>query len=65
MPALSYSSLYFSDRLHGWILGTVLSLDQQRVAATEFFSTSDGGDHWLLYLHLQDSFARAKVDSAS
>ncbi len=46
-PTLSYSSLYFSDRLHGWILGTVLSLDQQRATATAFFSTSDAGDHWV------------------
>ena len=47
MPTFSYSSLYFSDRIHGWILGTVLSPDQQRTAVTEFFSTSDAGDHWV------------------
>ncbi|MGH7761412.1 MAG: WD40/YVTN/BNR-like repeat-containing protein [Candidatus Dormibacteraceae bacterium] len=46
MPAFSYSSVYFSDRLHGWIMGTVLSPDQ-RTADSQFFSTSDAGDHWV------------------
>ncbi len=46
MPTLSYSSLYFSDRLHGWSLGTVLSPDLQRSPDVQFFSTSDAGDHW-------------------
>ncbi len=45
-PTLSYSSLYFSDRLHGWILGTLPSPDPQRVPIFQFFSTSDAGDHW-------------------
>ncbi len=45
-PGFSYSSMYFSDRLHGWVLGTVLSPDQ-RTAAEQFFSTSDAGDHWV------------------
>lgn len=45
-PNLSFSSLYFSDRLHGWILGTVLSPDPQQSPEIQFFSTSDGGDHW-------------------
>jgi photosystem II stability/assembly factor-like uncharacterized protein len=45
LPSFGYSSLYFSDRLHGWILGTVLSPDQ-RVATSRLFSTSDAGDHW-------------------
>jgi photosystem II stability/assembly factor-like uncharacterized protein len=45
VPAFSYSSVFFSDRLHGWILGTVLSPDQ-RTSASEFFSTSDAGAHW-------------------
>ena len=44
-PSFGYSSLYFSDRLHGWILGTVLSPDQ-RIATSQLFSTSDAGDHW-------------------
>jgi hypothetical protein len=44
-PNLSYSSLYFSDRLHGWILGTLGSVDQ--VTTAQFFSTSDAGDHWV------------------
>jgi photosystem II stability/assembly factor-like uncharacterized protein len=47
MPSFSYSSLYFSDRLHGWSLGTVLSPDLQRTADVQFFSTSDAGDHWV------------------
>ena len=46
MPSFSYSSLYFSDHLHGWVLGTVLSPDQ-RTADSQFFSTSDAGDHWV------------------
>jgi photosystem II stability/assembly factor-like uncharacterized protein len=46
VPTFSYSHLFFSDRLHGWILGTVLSLDQ-RSAQSQFFSTSDAGDHWV------------------
>jgi photosystem II stability/assembly factor-like uncharacterized protein len=45
MPSFVYSSLYFSDRLHGWILGTVLSPDQ-KIATSQFFSTADAGDHW-------------------
>jgi photosystem II stability/assembly factor-like uncharacterized protein len=46
MPAFSYSSLLFSDRLHGWVLGTVLSPDP-RTIDSQFFSTSDAGDHWI------------------
>jgi photosystem II stability/assembly factor-like uncharacterized protein len=46
MPSFSYSSLSFSDRLHGWALGTVLSADQ-RTSSSQFFSTSDAGDHWV------------------
>lgn len=46
MPTFSYSHLFFSDRLHGWILGTVLSLDQTN-AQHQFFSTSDAGDNWV------------------
>jgi photosystem II stability/assembly factor-like uncharacterized protein len=46
MPTFSYSHVFFSDQLHGWILGTVLSLDQ-RDAQAQFFSTSDAGDHWV------------------
>jgi photosystem II stability/assembly factor-like uncharacterized protein len=46
MPAFSYSSLFFSDRLHGWALGTVPSPDP-RAFDTTLFSTSDGGDHWI------------------
>jgi photosystem II stability/assembly factor-like uncharacterized protein len=46
MPTFSYSSIYFSDPLHGWALGTVQSLDQ-RTAVEQFFSTSDAGDHWV------------------
>ncbi len=45
MPSFSYSSLYFSDRLHGWVLGTVLSPDQGTVF--KFLSTFDAGDHWV------------------
>jgi photosystem II stability/assembly factor-like uncharacterized protein len=45
MPTFSYSNVIFSDRLHGWILGTVLSVDQ-RTSAAQFFSTTDAGDHW-------------------
>jgi photosystem II stability/assembly factor-like uncharacterized protein len=47
MPSFSYSSLYFPDRLHGWVLGTVLSPDPQRAPAFQFFSTSDAGVHWV------------------
>jgi photosystem II stability/assembly factor-like uncharacterized protein len=46
MPAFSYSSLFFSDRLHGWALGTVPSPDA-RAFDTRLFSTADGGDHWI------------------
>jgi photosystem II stability/assembly factor-like uncharacterized protein len=46
MPTFSYSHVYFSDMLHGWILGTVLSLDQ-RTSEVQFFSTTDAGDHWV------------------
>jgi photosystem II stability/assembly factor-like uncharacterized protein len=46
VPTFSYSHLFFSDRLHGWILGTVLSPDQ-RSFESQFFSTSDAGDHWV------------------
>jgi photosystem II stability/assembly factor-like uncharacterized protein len=46
MPAFSYSTLYFSDRLHGWVLGTALSPDP-RTFETSLFSTSDAGDHWV------------------
>ena len=46
MPAFSYSSLYFSDRLHGWVLGTALSADL-RTFEIRLFSTSDAGDHWV------------------
>jgi len=46
MPTFSYSHVFFSDRLHGWILGAVLSLDQ-RAVEPQFFSTSDAGDHWV------------------
>jgi len=46
ISSFSYSSMYFSDRLHGWVLGTVVSPDQ-RTAAEQFFSTSDAGDHWV------------------
>jgi photosystem II stability/assembly factor-like uncharacterized protein len=46
MPTFSYSRVYFSDMLHGWILGTVLSLDQ-RTSEVQFFSTTDAGDHWV------------------
>jgi photosystem II stability/assembly factor-like uncharacterized protein len=46
VPTLSYSQVFFSDRLHGWILGTLVSLDQ-RTTASQFFSTSDAGDHWV------------------
>jgi len=46
MPTFSYSSMYFSDRFHGWVLGTVLSTEQ-RTSADQFFSTSDAGDHWV------------------
>jgi photosystem II stability/assembly factor-like uncharacterized protein len=45
VPTFSYSSVFFSDRLHGWILGTLVSLDQ-RTSESRFFSTSDAGDHW-------------------
>jgi len=45
-PALAISSLYFSDPLHGWIVGTVLSIDQ-RTSTSQVFFTSDGGDHWV------------------
>jgi photosystem II stability/assembly factor-like uncharacterized protein len=45
MPAFSYSSLFFSDRLHGWVLGTVPSPDPRAFQA-KLFATSDGGDHW-------------------
>jgi photosystem II stability/assembly factor-like uncharacterized protein len=46
VPRLSYSHVFFSDRLHGWILGTLVSLDQ-RTFESQFFSTSDAGDHWV------------------
>jgi photosystem II stability/assembly factor-like uncharacterized protein len=46
MPTFSYSHVFFSDRLHGWILGTVVSPDQ-RTSEAQFFSTTDAGDHWL------------------
>lgn len=46
LPPFSYSSLVFADRLHGWILGNVLSPDRTRVTP-EFYSTSDAGDHWV------------------
>jgi photosystem II stability/assembly factor-like uncharacterized protein len=45
VPTFSYSSVFFSDRLHGWILGTLVSLDQ-RTSESRLFSTSDAGDHW-------------------
>jgi photosystem II stability/assembly factor-like uncharacterized protein len=45
MPVFSYSSLDFSDRLHGWAFGTVPSADQ-RTLEFKLFSTSDAGDHW-------------------
>jgi photosystem II stability/assembly factor-like uncharacterized protein len=45
MPNYSFSSLFFSDRLHGWILGTVFA-PNQRIADTRLFSTADAGDHW-------------------
>jgi photosystem II stability/assembly factor-like uncharacterized protein len=45
MPAFSYSSLFFSDGMHGWVLGTVPSPDP-RAFDSRLFSTADGGDHW-------------------
>jgi photosystem II stability/assembly factor-like uncharacterized protein len=45
VPAFSSSSVFFSDRLHGWVIGTVVSLDQG-TSESRFFSTSDAGDHW-------------------
>ena len=47
MPTFSYSSLYFSDRLHWWVLGSVQSPDAQRTVEEQLFSTSDSGDHWV------------------
>jgi len=47
MPTFSFSSMYFSDRLHGWILGTVLSPDPLKAADFHFFSTTDAGDRWV------------------
>jgi photosystem II stability/assembly factor-like uncharacterized protein len=44
MPVASFASLFFSDRLHGWVLGLQLSPDQ--IVSVHFFSTSDGGDDW-------------------
>ena len=46
MPTFSFSQVFFSDRLHGWVLGTVQALDQ-RTSETRFFSTNDAGDHWV------------------
>jgi photosystem II stability/assembly factor-like uncharacterized protein len=46
MPTFSFSQLFFSDKLHGWILGTVQSLDQ-RTSEAKFYSTTDAGDHWV------------------
>jgi photosystem II stability/assembly factor-like uncharacterized protein len=45
-PALSYSTVFFSDRLHGWVLGTA-PLPDPRSFEYKFFSTSDAGDHWV------------------
>ena len=44
MPKLLLSSVFFSDPLHGWVLGSTGSLDQ---IASSLFSTSDGGEHWV------------------
>lgn len=46
-PTFSFSSVYFSDRLNGWIFGTVLSPDPLKPAEFHFFTTSDAGDHWV------------------
>jgi photosystem II stability/assembly factor-like uncharacterized protein len=46
MPVLSFSSLFFSDPLHGWILGYLESPD--RTVTAHFFSTSDGGSDWVV-----------------
>jgi photosystem II stability/assembly factor-like uncharacterized protein len=46
MPTFSYSHVFFSDMLHGWILGTVVAVDQ-RTSQAQFFSTADAGDHWV------------------
>ncbi len=43
LPTFSLSSLFFSDPLHGWVLGSIAALDQ---TAFRLFSTSDGGDQW-------------------
>ena len=45
MPVVSFSSLFFSDRLHGWILGTLVSPDQ--TVTVHLYWTSDGGDNWV------------------
>jgi photosystem II stability/assembly factor-like uncharacterized protein len=45
VPALSSASIYFCDPLHGWIVGTLVSSDQN-TADLQFFSTSDGGGRW-------------------
>lgn len=45
MPVASFASLFFSDRLHGWVLGTQVSPDQS--VSEHFYSTSDGGDDWV------------------
>jgi photosystem II stability/assembly factor-like uncharacterized protein len=45
MPVALVSSLFFSDRLHGWTLGALVSPDQ--TFSVHFFSTSDAGDNWV------------------
>jgi photosystem II stability/assembly factor-like uncharacterized protein len=45
MPVVSFSSLSFSDRLHGWILDTLVSPDQ--TVTVHLYWTSDGGDNWV------------------
>lgn len=45
MPVASFSSLFFSDRLHGWTLGALVSPDQ--TFSAHYFSTSDAGDDWV------------------
>lgn len=46
MPVFSFSSLFFSDPFHGWILGYVES--PNRTVTARFFSTSDGGNDWVV-----------------
>ncbi|MHB8612210.1 MAG: WD40/YVTN/BNR-like repeat-containing protein [Candidatus Dormibacteraceae bacterium] len=44
-PEFASSTLFFTDPLHGWVLGTVQTPDP-RILDTRFFSTADAGDHW-------------------